>query len=104
MTALHSETTGPDQVPRETGLRTWETEASRFFDEIAAQSRATLEALCKCESPVDVLAVEQAWVKARSEAYLDSGLRFASAFASVAQSLSSPDEPEQPERGAAARR
>jgi hypothetical protein len=39
-----------------------------------------------------VLAVERAWVKARSEAYLDSGLRFAKAFASVAQSLPAEDE------------
>ncbi|HUZ12890.1 MAG TPA: hypothetical protein VMU93_08590 [Caulobacteraceae bacterium] len=75
------------QVILETGLRTWETEAGRYFDEAAAQCRATVEALARCASPSDVLAVEHAWLKARGEAYLDSGLRFAEAFACVAQSL-----------------
>jgi hypothetical protein len=76
----------------EDGLRSWEGEARRYFDEVIEHSRATLEALARCENPIDVLAVEQAWVKARSEGYLDSGLRFANAFASVAQGLAAADD------------
>jgi hypothetical protein len=76
----------------EDGLRSWEGEARRYFDEIIEHSRATLEALARCENPTDVLAVEQAWVRARSEVYLDSGLRFATAFASVAQGLAAAED------------
>jgi hypothetical protein len=81
---------GQDLV--ETGLRAWESQAGRYFEEIAAHSRATLQALAKCRSPLDVLAVEQAWLKTRGEVYLDSGLRFAEAFACVARGLPATDD------------
>ncbi|MFI4935899.1 MAG: hypothetical protein ACHP7N_14860 [Caulobacterales bacterium] len=75
------------------GLKTWESEASRYFEDIAAQGQATLAALGKCATPLEVLAVEQEWVKARSQAYLESGMRLAQAFASVAQGVTAADEP-----------
>jgi hypothetical protein len=67
------------------GLRIWERETSRFLEELIQQDRRTLDQLCECKSPLDVLAVEQDWVRARSRAYLESGLRFAEAFAAISR-------------------
>jgi hypothetical protein len=67
------------------GLRIWEEETSRFLDELIRQDRRTLDRLCECKSPLDVLSVEQDWVRARSRAYLESGLRFAEAFAAISR-------------------
>jgi hypothetical protein len=67
------------------GLRVWEGEAARYVDELAAQGRTTLGQLCECKTPLDVLSVEQDWLRARSRFYLESGLRFADAFAAVAR-------------------
>ena len=80
------------QAAIETGLRTWESELGRYFDELQTHGRTTMEALAKCKGPMDVLAVEQTWLKARAQAYLDSGMRFAKAFAEIARSA--PAEPE----------
>jgi len=67
------------------GLRVWETEATRYVEELTTQGRKTLGQLCECKTPFDVLSVEQDWVRARSQFYLESGLRFADAFAAVAR-------------------
>jgi hypothetical protein len=67
------------------GLRVWEGEAARYVDELAVQGRTTLGQLCECKTPLDVLSVEQDWLRARSRFYLESGLRFADAFAAVAR-------------------
>jgi predicted phage gp36 major capsid-like protein len=75
------------QAAIETGLRTWEAEMGHYFEELQTHGRATLEALGKCKGPMDVLAVEQEWLKARSQAYLDSGMRFAKAFAEIARTV-----------------
>jgi hypothetical protein len=74
----------------EAGLAGWAKEAQRFYDEMSAQSAEVLEQLKGCKSPLDVLSVEQAWLAARSKSYLDTGLRFAQAFATVAQDLKAP--------------
>ena len=68
-----------------TGLRLWEDQATRYVEELSAQGRKTLDRLCECRTPLDVLSVEQDWVRARSRFYLESGLRFADAFAAVAK-------------------
>jgi hypothetical protein len=78
------------QALLETGLKTWQDEVGRCFDEASEQGRVTLEALTRCAGPMDVLAVEQQWLQARAQAYLDSGLRLAKAFAEVAKGLSPP--------------
>jgi hypothetical protein len=75
------------QAVIETGLRTWETELGHYFDDLQTHGRATMEALGKCQGPMDVLAVEQQWLKARAQAYLDSGMRFAKAFADISRSI-----------------
>ena len=74
----------------EAGLAEWAKEAQRFYDEMSAQGAEVLEQLKGCKSPLDVLSVEQAWLAARSKSYLDTGLRFAQAFATVAQDRKAP--------------
>jgi hypothetical protein len=71
-----------------TGLRVWEDEAERYLEELAAQGRETFGQLCGCKTPLDVLSVEQDWLRARSRFYLESSLRFADAFAAVARESS----------------
>jgi hypothetical protein len=71
----------------EKSVKTWEAAVDRYFTDFLADSESTLKALAKCRGPVDVLAVEQQWLRARAQAYLDSGLRFAKAFSEVASAL-----------------
>lgn len=75
------------------GLRIWEEETARFLDEMIRQDQATFERLCQCKSPLEVLSVEQEWVRARSRAYLESGLRFAEAFSAVSRATDGETEP-----------
>ncbi len=78
------------QAAIQTGLRTWESEIGRYFEEFGAHSRETLDALGRCEGPMDVLNVEQQWLQKRAQAYLESGMRFARAFADVARGMGPP--------------
>ena len=71
----------------ESGLKNWETEVERYYDEVSAQSQKTFEALGKCNGPLEVLSVEQEWLKARAQAYYESGMRFAKAFAEIARQV-----------------
>jgi hypothetical protein len=72
------------------GARIWSEEMRRHFDELAAQGAAVLEDLARCQTPYDVLKVEQAWLMARSKSYFDSGLRFAGIFADATRALAAP--------------
>jgi hypothetical protein len=45
----------------------------------------TIDKLKVCQTPFDVLKVEQEWWSARSRAYLESGVRFAQAFSDSAK-------------------
>jgi hypothetical protein len=67
------------------GLKIWRDESTRFIVDFASQNSAIFSRLCECKSPLDVLTVEQDWVRLRSRAYLESSLRFAEAFAAVAK-------------------
>lgn len=69
------------------GLKNWESEVGRYYEEFSAHSRETLDALGKCKAPIDVLHVEQKWLQARAQAYFESGKRFAEAFADVARTI-----------------
>jgi len=71
------------------GLETWTREAQTFYEQMTEQGTTALTQLAACRSPMEVMQVEQAWLKARSKAYLDSGQRFAQAFAKVAENLTS---------------
>lgn len=92
-TAIH-QATERSQAAIETGLRTWEAEMGRYFDELTQHGRATMDALGKCQGPMDILAVEQQWLRARAQAYLDSGMRFAQAFAELAKTAETAPKPE----------
>ena len=80
----------------EAGLEAWTQEAQRFYDEMSIQGQTAIERLKACQSPVEVLSVEQAWLAARSKAYIESSLRFAQAFAAVAQGHKLSEPPAQP--------
>ena len=69
------------------GLRIWEDEATRYVEELTAQGQKTLDRLCDCKTPLDVLSIEQDWMRARSRFYLESGVRFADAFADAAREV-----------------
>jgi hypothetical protein len=69
----------------ETGMRNWEAEVERYYQDFSTHSRETLDALGKCKGPMDLLSVEQQWLKVRAQAYFDSSLRFARAFAETAR-------------------
>jgi hypothetical protein len=71
----------------ETGMKNWEAEVERYYQDFSTHSRDTLEALGKCKGPMDVLSVEQQWLKVRAQAYFDTSLRFARAFAESASTL-----------------
>ncbi|MFI4976496.1 MAG: hypothetical protein ACHP84_18325 [Caulobacterales bacterium] len=77
----------------EASLENWNRESQRFYEEFAAQGAEAMEQLKNCKSPLDVLSVEQAWIAARSKAYMDSGLRFAKTFAEMAESLKARQAP-----------
>ena len=104
MNAAMSQAAEREVMVMEAGLSEWAKEAQRFYDEMSAQSALVLEQLRGCKSPLDVLSVEQAWMAARSKSYLDTGLRFAHAFATVAQDLkvAAPPSPTTPPPGVAA--
>lgn len=74
----------------EANFKTWQDESSRFVEQMTAHGEAALKQLQACQSPLDVLAVEQSWLQARTQAYMDSGLRFAKVFASFAQDVGKP--------------
>jgi hypothetical protein len=69
------------------GLRIWEDEATRYVEELTAQGQRTLDRLCDCKTPLDILSIEQEWLRARSQFYLESGVRFADAFADAAREV-----------------
>jgi hypothetical protein len=75
------------QAMIESGMKNWESEVGRYFEEFSVHSRETLHALGKCKAPMDVFDVEQKWLQARAQAYLESGKRYAQAFADVARTL-----------------
>jgi hypothetical protein len=75
------------------GFKTLETETSRYFEELSQHGREALEALAKCEGPMDVLAAEQKWLTARAQAHFDRATRVAEAFAEAARMAA--DEPPQ---------
>jgi len=77
------------QTALTSGLETWTREAQTFYEQMSEQGATALTQLAACRSPIEVMQVEQAWLSARSKAYLESGQRFAQAFAKVAETLTS---------------
>jgi hypothetical protein len=85
VSAVFSEATERGGAVFNVGLRLWEDATTRYVEDLATEGRKTFGRLCECRTPLDVLSVEQDWVRARSRFYLESGLRFADAFADVAR-------------------
>lgn len=85
-----SEAAERGQTALQAALKTWGQEAESFYAEMARQGAEALAQLQACKSPLEVLSVEQAWLTARSKAYLDSGLRLAQAFGDVARLTAEP--------------
>jgi len=77
----------------QTALEAWGRETQRFYDEMSAQGAKTFEQLKACKSPLDVLSTEQAWLSARSKAYMDAGTRWAQIFAEATHGKPVPTAP-----------
>lgn len=69
------------------GLRYWQTESVRFVEDAAMHGQAAFARLCTSKTPLDVLAVEQEWLRARNRSALDAGVRLVDALAAAAASV-----------------
>ena len=67
------------------GLRYWQTESLRFFEDAAVHGQAAFGRLCNSRTPLDLFAVEQEWLRARTRAALDSGVRLVDALGAAAE-------------------
>lgn len=56
-------------------FRTWTAEARAYIDDLAKDGTEALKGLSRCQTPYDILVVEQAWILARSKAWLDATVR-----------------------------
>ena len=71
----------------ENALKTWGAEAHAFVETMAADGAAAVQGLRKCKSPFEALMVEQAWLTARSKAYIEAGRRMMEAGAQSAATV-----------------
>lgn len=71
----------------ETALKTWGEEGHAFFETMARDGAVAFEQLQKCKSPIEALNVEQAWLMARSKAYMDAGRRILEAGVNTARTV-----------------
>ena len=71
----------------ENALRTWGEEGHAFLETMAKDGTAAFERLQKCKSPMEALSVEQAWLMARSKAYMDAGRRMFEAGSKAAKKV-----------------
>lgn len=59
----------------EASARTWADESRAFVEDMVRDGGAALQALQTCKSPLDVIKVEQQWLMARGQAYVNAGMR-----------------------------
>jgi hypothetical protein len=71
----------------ERSMANWSSESERFVAEMSRDNATLMEALHACRSPLDVLAVEQAWVMVRSRAYLGTASRLFESGVRTAESI-----------------
>jgi hypothetical protein len=71
----------------ENALRTWGEEGHTFLETMAKDGASAFEQLQKCKSPFEALSVEQAWLLARSKAYMEAGRRMFEAGAKTARDV-----------------
>ncbi|MEY4249805.1 MAG: hypothetical protein RJA87_1438 [Pseudomonadota bacterium] len=77
-------------------VKAFQSESAEFLDEFSSQSEEALEQMARCKSPLEVIAVQQGWMQARSLAYLQSGLRFARTLATASTVRTKKTEPRRP--------
>lgn len=77
-------------------VKALQSESAKFIDDFSSQSEVALEQIARCKSPLEVIAVQQGWVQARSLAYLQSSLRFAKTLASASTARATKAEPQRP--------
>jgi hypothetical protein len=53
----------------------WSGEGRRFLEQMAIDAEEAFEHFRTCKSPLDAMAVQQAWLAARAKAYVDTGFR-----------------------------
>lgn len=61
----------------DSSFRTWTAEVGAFFDELAKDDAEAAEEISKCQTPFELLAVQQKWFAGCAEAYMNAGLRMA---------------------------
>lgn len=83
------------------GVKVMQTESAQFLDDFSSQSEVALEQIARCKSPLEVIAVQQGWIQARSLAYLQSGLRVARTLAAASALKKSSQSEEKPHAAAA---
>lgn len=76
----------------EGSMKTWSEESQRYFEGLTRDGAAALEQLRACRSPLEVMAVEQAWLAARSGAYLEAAGRLFAANLAVAERVAAPPD------------
>lgn len=59
-------------------MKTWVEESRAFAEDLARDSSEALQELQTCKSPLDMIVVEQKWLMARTQAYIDAGVRLIS--------------------------
>lgn len=74
-------------------VKALQSESAKFLDDFSSQSEVALEQMARCKSPLEVIAVQQGWMQARSLAYLQSGLRVAKTLATVSAAKKAKMEP-----------
>ncbi len=91
-----AETANRTRAVLDASVKAFQSESAEFLDEFSSQSEEALEKIARCKSPLEVIAVQQGWMQARSLAYLQSGLRFARTFATASTGRTTKTEPHRP--------
>jgi hypothetical protein len=87
LTTAMQEGSDRTRAAMERAMANWSSESERFIAEMSRDNAKLMEALQACRSPLDVLAVEQAWVMARSRAYFDTATRLFESSVQTAESV-----------------
>lgn len=76
----------------ETGVKSWEKEASGFLEQMSADGAQAWRDLSRCKTPLEMLSVEHAWLSTRAKAYLEAGQRIAQSRDETAKAATSEGE------------
>lgn len=68
-------------------MRAWSGEVNAHFQRLSAHNIQALHDLAACRNGLEVVKVEQDWVKARTQAWLSFGMRLSALMARAAAGL-----------------